>query len=171
MKCKDCESKTYNNKIQIMNVNTNELKKFILEASRATYASGDESIKEKQLDCSTTIKYESGSYSLHDNYFGGEPYGGREVVFFNKRPVWMMVYYGLVHENTSAQIVYPFLIESLSKSTIDMPYRGPVSYKRDNLRYENKFTGEVTNFHGTEKIFVDDVCVYEASYIGGLIDK
>lgn len=62
-----------------------KLKKFIFDASRATYASGDESIKEKQADGSKTIKYENGPYRFHDNYFGGEPYGGREVVFLNDK--------------------------------------------------------------------------------------
>ena len=83
----------------------------------------------------------------------------------------MMVYYGLVHKNTSPQIIYPFLVESLSNSTIDMPYRGPVCHERDNLKYENDFFGEADNFHGTERIFVDGICAYEASYIGGLIDQ
>lgn len=39
-----------------MTPNPQNLKEFILEASRATYASGDESIKEKQPDNSTTIQ-------------------------------------------------------------------------------------------------------------------
>ena len=47
----------------------NALKNFILEASKATYASGDESIKEKQPDGSTTIEYKSGAYKYHDNKF------------------------------------------------------------------------------------------------------
>jgi len=154
-----------------MDINLDDLRKFILEASRATYASGDESIKVKQSDNSTTIRYENGPYSFHDNYFGGEPYGGREVIFFNNKPIWMMVYYGLVHNNTSPQLVYPFLVESLSNSTADMPYRGPAYYERDNIKYINDFLGDISNFSGTEKIFINDVCVYEASYIGGLIDR
>lgn len=35
---------------------------------------------------------------MNDNFFGGEPYGGREVVFYEEKPVWMMVYYGWVAE-------------------------------------------------------------------------
>ncbi|MFC1733935.1 DUF5680 domain-containing protein [candidate division KSB1 bacterium] len=154
-----------------MQIDSNELKKFILEASRATYASGDESIKDKQPDESTTIRYESGAYRFHDNYFGGEPYGGREVVSFDNKPIWMMVYYGLVHENNKIEDVYPFLMESLSNATQEMPYRGPESYENDSFRYENKFTGTMEHFSGTEKIYKDDTCVYEASYIGGLVDR
>ncbi|MEN9551784.1 MAG: hypothetical protein RI935_161 [Candidatus Parcubacteria bacterium] len=53
-------------------IDTQRLREFILKASRrATYASGDSSVKEKQEDGSTTIRYEDGEYKFHDNYFGG----------------------------------------------------------------------------------------------------
>lgn len=68
-------------------MNKLEIKNFIFEDSRATYASGDESIKQKEPDGSTTITFKSGEYGFHDNYFGGEPYGGREVVFLNDKPI------------------------------------------------------------------------------------
>lgn len=151
-------------------VDTQKLREFILKASRATYASGDSSIKEKQEDGSTTIRYEDGEYTFHDNYFGGEPYGGREVVFLNGKVIWMMVYYGFVDPSGEAKEVYPFLMASLSNSSVDMPYRGPEVYKKENFRYENKFTGDTTKFSGTEKIYKDDICIYEASYLGGFTD-
>jgi hypothetical protein len=148
-----------------------DLKNFILEASRATYASGDMSLQEKQSNGSTTIRYENDAYKYHDNYFGGEPYGGREVIFHGDKPLWMMVYYGFVHSDIDNKVVYPFLIEALSHSTPDMPYRGPVSFERSNWKYENKLVGDVERFSGTEKIFKDGVCIYEASYLGGLVDQ
>ena len=82
----------------------------------------------------------------------------------------MMVYYGLVYEGVNKE-VYDFLMESLSVCTEDMPYRGPEVYRKDNWKYENKFTGKLEQFSGTEKIFKDDTCVYEANYIGGLVDQ
>ncbi len=146
------------------------LKQFIFNASRATYASEDESIKVKQSDGSTTIEYRKGDWSFHDNYFGGEPYGGREVVFYQGKAVWMMVYYGFVHIEIGNAEVYGILMEALRNTTIDTPYRGPKVFQKENWRYENKLEGEVGNFRGTEKIYRDDQCVYEASYIGGLVD-
>ena len=154
-------------------MNTDEqtnLKSFILEANRATYASGDEALKEKQSDGSTTLQYEKGIYKLHDNYFGGEPYGGREVVSQNGKPLWMMVYYGFVHSGTDVKEVYPFLMESLSNTTVEAPYRGPAFFERSHWKYENVFNGGVERFSGAEKIFKDGACVYEASYMGGLVD-
>lgn len=148
-----------------------DLKRFIFAASRATYASGDESIKVKQPDGSTTIEYRDDEWSFHDNYFGGEPYGGREVVFYQGKAVWMMVYYGFVHSETDNAEVYGVLMEALRNTTKDAPYRGPAVFERENWRYENTTDGEAENFSGTEKIYRDGVCVYEASYRGGLIDR
>ena len=68
-----------------------KLKEFILEASQNTYVSENPDIKVKQEDNSTTIAYEKNDWKYHDNYFGGEPYGGREFVFFKGNPLWMMV--------------------------------------------------------------------------------
>ncbi len=151
--------------------NPSALKQFILEASRATYASGDQTIKKKQPDGSTSIEYKNGGYAFHDNYFGGEPYGGREVVFLDDKPVWMMVYYGRVYPSIVTKDVYVFLVESLSNSTLEAPYRGPQLYENNTWKYENKLTGEVDNFSGTEKIFRNGICVYEASYLGGFVDQ
>jgi len=149
---------------------TEDLKKFIYSASRATYASGDESMKVKQSDGSTTIEFIEGDWRFHDNYFGGEPYGGREVVFFQGKVVWMMVYYGRVLiENNNAE-VYGILMEALRNTIVDTPYRGPEMFEKDNWRYENKLDGTVEYLSGAENILRNGKCVYEAKYIGGLVD-
>ncbi len=147
-----------------------KLRRFIYSASRATYASGDESIKVKQLDGSTTIEFAEGDFKFHDNYFGGEPYGGREVVFYQGKAVWMMVYYGFVYTEIGNTAVYGVLTEALRHTTEDVPYRGPAVFEKENWRYENDIDGLVENFSGTEKIYRDGECVYEASYIGGFVD-
>ena len=82
-----------------------------------------------------------------------------------------MVYYGSVHEGNEVKEILSFLMESLSNTSIDMPYRGPKYYESDSFRYENKLTGTVEHFSGTEKIYKKNVCVYGASYVGGLINK
>jgi hypothetical protein len=74
------------------------LLRFLTEASRRGYAAGSSTVQTREADHSTTIVIKQGDWSFHDNYFGGEPYGGREVVFFQERPVWMAVYYGHVDD-------------------------------------------------------------------------
>ena len=152
-------------------VNITELKQFIYDASRATYASGDESIKKVQPDGSTTITFEKDNYLFHDNYFGGEPYGGREVVFLNGKAIWMMVYYGLVHIKNGNKDVYGFLMEAMRHTSPEMPYRGPLIFENENWKYENILSGGAERFSGSEKIFRDGTLVYEASYTGGLVDQ
>jgi hypothetical protein len=146
-------------------------KEFVLKASRATYAAGDKAVKIVQPDKSTTITFSNGEYSYHDNYFGGEPYGGREVVFYKDKPIWMMVYYGWVKESWKASDVYKILIEALRMSTVDMPYRGPKLFEKNGWRYANDVEGEFARFSGVEKIYSCDSLVYQASYIGGVINK
>ncbi len=148
-----------------------ELKKFILEAGHNTYASEDPNIKVKENDGSTTITYEKGHWFYHDNYFGGEPYGGREVVFFEGKPVWMMVYYGWVVAGVDPSNVYKLLAKALRGSTLEMPYRGPKEMKEETLIYTNSLSGDVDRFSGEESIIENDKVLYQAKYMGGLVDK
>ncbi len=82
-------------------INKKELCKFLVEAKKSTYAAGDSAQKNINDDKSTTLIFESGDWKYKDNYFGGELYGGREVIFFKSQPVYMMVYYGKVDNSVS----------------------------------------------------------------------
>lgn len=148
-----------------------DLKQFIFQASKNTYASEDGNIRVKQDDKSTTITYEKDDWKYHDNYFGGEPYGGREVVFYKGKPEWMMVYYGWVVESNNPNDVYGMLTKALRSTTVEEPYRGPRELIDGDSRYINELHGEVDNFYGEEKIFKGDTLIYVAKYIGGVIDK
>ena len=53
------------------------LLRFLMDASRRGYAAGGSAVKVREADHSTTIVLEHGEWRFHDNYFGGEPYGGR----------------------------------------------------------------------------------------------
>lgn len=146
--------------------------KFITKAKRATYASGDSSKSLKEADTSTTLVFEEGNFKYHDNYFGGEPYGGREVVFFDNKPIYIMVYYGRVNNNVKdAQKLYNFLQKALSLIPENKPFRGPKEYKTDNLEYINIFAGEIDNFSGEEIIKENNQEIYRAKYIGGLVNQ
>ncbi len=152
-------------------VDSQELKQFIVDSISSSYAMGEKAVKVKEKDGSTTITFTKGRYTLHDNYFGGEPYGGREVVFLDGIPLWMMVYYGAVHGEVEVKLVYAFLMKALLKTPADFPFRGPALFEEGEWRYENTWNGDEKNFSGAEKIFVHNSCVYDASYMGGLVDK
>ena len=152
-------------------MNKKSLKKFLFDANQAGYARGEERNWIKEDDGSTTIPFEKGSWMLHDNFFGGEPYGGRTVVYYQERPVWMMVYYGWVVEEAETNQVYRVLREALKRMPKEQPFRGPESFREGNYHYRNALKGTVENFSGKEQISKNAEVVYQASYIGGLVDQ
>ncbi len=151
---------------------TKELCKFLVKAKKSTYASGDNSKKIIESDKSTTLIFEDGDFKYHDNYFGGEPYGGREVVFFQNQPIYIMVYYGLVSESiVDFADVYKVLQGALSLIREEYPYRGPKEYISGDYIYSNNFIGEIDNFSGEEIITLNGQEIYKAKYMGGFVDQ
>ena len=145
---------------------------FLHEASRRGYGAGREATKMREADGSTTIVYNRGDWALHDNYFGGEPYGGREVVFLNGRPVWMAVYYGWVEDlSVDADRVYGFLRLALREAPAAFPVRGPDTFAEGPLRYQNAPEGSLLRFAGKETIHEGGRLVYTARYLGGSVDR
>lgn len=146
------------------------LKQFLYELNLSGYASGEERQWIKQKDDSTTIPFAKGKFRSDDNFFGGEPYGGRIIVFYEEKPVWIMVYYGAIVKGEVSDIIYKFLRESLKLMPKNAPYRGPKEYKIGNLKYLNSWNGDIKSYNGCEKIYRGDKQVYSAKYIGGLVD-
>ncbi|MBT3816715.1 MAG: hypothetical protein HOG08_00015 [Candidatus Magasanikbacteria bacterium] len=148
-----------------------ELCKFLVKAKKSTYAAGDSAQKIINDDKSTTLIFKNGDWKYHDNYFGGEPYGGREVVFFKGEPIYIMTYYGQVDDSVSdINKVYGILMDALKLISADNPYRGPKKYNSGNLSYENNSTGEIDNFFGEESITENGKEIYKAKYMGGFVD-
>jgi hypothetical protein len=148
----------------------NLLKQFLIDSNKAGYAGGEEKKWIKEPDGSTTIPFEKGEWRSHDNFFGGEPYGGRVVVFCKNKPVWMMVYYGWVAKDVVADPIYAILRNALKQMPEDAPFRGPKEFKDKEFTYKNSWTGGVERYSGEEQIFQDNKLVYKANYIGGLVD-
>lgn len=153
-------------------VDFKELCKFLVKAKTSTYASGEDTLKTIEPDNSTSLYFEENDWKYHDNYFGGEPFGGREIVFYKNKPVYMMVYYGHVEESIDFKKVYTVLQGALRQTPEAKPYRGPEKYVEAELEYNNSSEGEVNNFSGKEiiKSSTGEI-VYTAKYIGGLINQ
>jgi hypothetical protein len=147
------------------------LRQFLINSNRAGYAAGDEKQWIKESDGSTTIPFKKGKWRSHDNYFGGEPYGGRVVVFYEEKPAWLMVYYGWVAEGIPTDPVYKILRNALMHMPEDRPFRGPKEYKEDDSVYTNSWDGDIERFSGEEKINQGNTLIYKANYIGGLVDQ
>jgi len=144
---------------------------FLVKAKQATYAAGENAKKISNSDSSTTLIFEAGEWKYHDNYFGGEPFGGREVVFFQGKPVYLMVYYGKVSATVQDfSQVYGVLQGALSQITIEAPYRGPREYLQGDFVYRNNYQGTVESFSGEEIIWQEEKEIYRTKYVGGLVD-
>ena len=148
-----------------------QLKQFLVEVNKAGYASGKERAWVKEKDGSTTIEFRQGEWKSHDNFFGGEPYGGRAIVFYEGKPVWIMVYYGRLVETADPQQIYAVLRHALEKMPLASPLRGPKEYKEKGFWYRNKWQGGVDDFRGKERITEGKKIVYSGSYMGGWVDK
>lgn len=147
-----------------------EIKEFLIRANKNGY--GNESVQETtESDGSHTITYSEGDWLFHDNFFGGEPFGGREVIFQKNKALWMMVYFGLISDSTLQKEIYTFLKKALLNFTEDLPYRGPKEMAEGAWKYTNYVTGDFDSFFGEEVIFYEGKEVYRAKYQGGLVDK
>lgn len=153
-------------------INQKQLNDFLVKAKKTGYASGNNANKIKEKNKSKTITFKDGNWRYYDNYFGGEPYGGEEIVSFKNQPVYMMVYYGSVDKSIkNFKEVYKCLQEALTLIPKDKPFRGPKFYQNGDFTYRNWFNGKITNFSGIEKIYLGKKKIYEAKYVGGLVDQ
>lgn len=147
------------------------LKQFLLASNNAGYAGGQEKKWVKEPNGSTTIRFASGDWKSHDNFFGGEPCGGRLVVFYKDKPVWIMVYYGWVKAGIDPNPVYEILRESLKQMPLDYPYRGPREFIKGDWAYQNTWQGELDRYDGEETVLHGENRMYKANYRGGWVDK
>lgn len=154
-----------------MIMNNKALKQFLIESNKAGYASGKEKKWIKEKDRSTTITFNKGDWRSHDNFFGGEPYGGRLVIFYKEKPVWIMVYYGFVVEKVDINEVYKVLRSALMEMPIAYPFRGPKKLTYKKFLYQNTWSGNVNTYSGEEKISTENKIIYTANYFGGLINQ
>lgn len=149
-----------------------EIHSFLKRSNEAGYAN-PEVHSTNETDGSHTIKYAEGDWKFHDNYFGGEPFGGREVIFYKNKPVFIMVYYGSITNFVKPiDEVYAFLKQALLLgNSHEIPVRGPMVFEDiRGWKYEFEVKGALESFSGVEKIFFEDKCIYEAFVSGGVVD-
>jgi len=151
-------------------VDKQQLCAFLVRAKKSTYAAGDKANKKIEQDFSTSLLYTEWDRTYHDNYFGGEPYGWREIVLFKNKPIYIMTYYWSIQVSDLKRIG-TFLQHALSSIPEQYPYRWPKEYNEDNLSYLNTFIWEIDNFSGEEIITQDGKEIYKAKYIGGFVDQ
>ena len=154
-------------------VNEEKLKEFLKKAKQDTYANKNKEPERGKYGENIYI-FSEGDLSYEDTYFGGGKFEGWEVVKERGKPIWHMIYYGGVTQNSpDKDDVYIRLKEFLSFPD-SIPARGVDSQttkrKDGTWIYHNRLKGTENNifdFEGHEFISLDGSTVYELSYKGG----
>jgi hypothetical protein len=146
-----------------------ELRNFISEAKKATYAGHGAEIKPSRLK-SKDLPYEKGKFKYLDSYAGELHFIGEEVVWYNDEPVWGMNYYGTLLDK-APQEFGEFLRTALRLVTPNAPYRGPDYYRERELEFICSWQGELSFFTGQEEILISGKPIYKLVFHGGKLQN
>jgi hypothetical protein len=160
-----------------MKINMEKLKKFLQEAKKSTYASGNS--PKKREDGAKVFKFVNSDFEgfeYEDAYFGGERFAGQEIVKQNGILIWSMVYSGGIIKNIlNKDILYNRFLKTFLLKMDNIPARGEDSQIGKNghnkVIYHNPHTGkkDMQHFKGREFISYNGEIVYELFYSGGII--
>jgi len=143
----------------------NKIIEFLIKAKQATYAGkGPEMLPSRPN--SHDLQYVEDNLKYIDSYLGSEKFAGEEAMWDEDKPFWSMNYCGRV---LGTGFDGDFLKEALLNTTIDMPYRGPLEYKKGNMIYKCVVNGNFEWFEGREEIYFENTKIYECNFHGGSI--
>lgn len=158
----------------------NNLKSFLIEAKKQTYANSNIKKESPSRLGSNDYHYEKKidgqNFAYHDTYFGGTKFMGEEVVYCDdSMPEWGMNYYGVtldetLNEDAMDKVLRPALMKVGEDDSI-LPVRGPRKFENDGYIYTFEATGTLDCFEGSEKIYKEDKLIYQLTCHGGLIRK
>lgn len=148
----------------------NSLEKFIVTAKAASYV-GDGNALPPSRPNAHEIGFRQDNWHYLDSYFGGTDFVGQETVWQTEQPVWAMNYYGRIlrADLIDADVAGRVIKQALSEMYLEGRFLGGFNWSRAAHSYQDKNTGDVTSFFGTERIIMSQVEVYRLDYHGGLI--
>jgi len=149
-------------------LNLENLKEFIAEARRNTYASSSTGVDNPRLLESVQMEFQKRDFFYRDIYFlGDKKFIGQEIVYQNSKPVWGMGYIG----DVISKLEEKFLKEALLELSSKCRFGGTFEHIKREYKYQDKGQGNIEDFSGEEKIFVENKQIYRLSYNGGLLSK
>jgi Domain of unknown function (DUF5680) len=151
----------------VLDVKAEEVQAFLAEARRHGYSVVGAIRPSREPDGSSSLRYVRDGWRYHDNYFGGNPFAGREVVHHADRPVFCIVYYGVAEREASS--VSSWLREALAAAGPEA-LRGPSMYRGKGWTYRCTIDGTTGRFTGLERIERGGATVYQGRMAGGWID-
>lgn len=141
-----------------------------MQAKRVSFAGEGNKFVSPETGCKSYF-YQDNHWKYQDNYFGSLVDIGMEVVWYKDSPIWGMNHYGGVVNDgrIHTTIIFVFLKNALLKTPPDFPVRGPKYYRENQLIYRNSYFGNLSEYKGEEKIYLNRHLVYQKTYHGGLI--
>ena len=79
-----------------------------------------------------TIVINKGDWTYVDQYVGGEPFQGLEIVWFKKLPVWSMSYRGFWNPKNYKEML-SFVKKALQSPPKSAPWRGPKAFSAKEM--------------------------------------
>lgn len=159
-----------------MTLNLEALTAFVVKAKKTAYAGDGAEVPADKIQTPgfKELSFTEGKWEYRDSYAGYFLAPGREVVWFQGVPVWMMAYAGGMTSNhrkdqSFAKQTFTFLKQALSQVSINRPFRGPLHFVDGDYSYSDIFSGTMTEFTGREHILYQGNKVFQQRYIGGLI--
>jgi hypothetical protein len=147
-------------------INLANLKEFIIDARKNTYAADSTPVDNPRLLASKQLEFQKGNYFYRDIYFLGEKkFIGQEIVYQDGKPIWGMNYIG----DAIGKLETNFLKESLFRLTEQCRFGGVCEYEKREYKYENQGKGAVEEFSGRELISLEGKNIYKLDYQGGVI--
>jgi len=119
-----------------------------------------------------TITIKKGDWAYIDQYAGGEPFQGFEIVWFKDVPVWSMSYRGHWTSLDYTDML-KFVKKALECPPYDFPCRGPREWRTKEMpgwKYMNFWNGNIKGFEGLEEIKFKRKRVGWTIYQGGLVN-
>lgn len=144
-----------------------ELRNFIVEAKRNTYATGGGTQVEPSRPGAKDYPYVRDNYQYLDSYVGELDFAGQEVVWKDSKAVWAMNYYGATADPIEG---FPeFLFEALKQVSPEAPFRGPAQFSSGPFEYLCSWSGDPGKFSGEEQILYRGRVIFRLLFHGGYV--
>lgn len=145
-----------------------KIKEFLIYARQNTYASGE---KAKIVDGFDVYIVKDGDLKYRDAYIGRDRFfQGQETIFEKNKPIWSMSYRGAAEKGVDTKKVFGFLQSILRKNSDKVRLPGDKEIFNNNWKYNDRCEGNIDEFKGIEKIYLDEKLVHWMNYFGGIIE-
>ena len=151
-------------------IHENQFVKFLIKAKQNSYAGGGVLTQASRI-ASKDLAFREGDWSYLDSYLGDFHFIGEEAVWYDRKPIWGMNYYGRMLVEKIPPGFGEFLKSALLQVTSEMPYRGPEELVGPVFTYTCSVEGGLECFRGKEFITMQGKRIYQLFFHGGEISS